>query len=230
MREPIWWKGIFFRMPGEELARKERRVFVAGLWAEELFRSGRRVFEVWEFVSPDEESFINYRRLRGGEFDRRSIYDQMFNHYIDRVLKELYLKGVREYEEVKREFERAVFDPEWMEVWDRIRELKRDPEWWERMRPRMERLKETGYDTLTAHGKVVAELVFVQTIEGTKEELCGTEEEGGIPEKIADWAYYEKFPEELGREGMEWLERIEKMWIWAHREAGEGEKRLLQVG
>ncbi len=230
MREPIWWKGIFFRMPGEELARKERRVFVAGLWAEELFRSGRRVFEVWEFVSPDEESFINYRRLRGGEFDRRSIYDQMFNHYIDRVLKELYLKGVREYEEVKREFERAVFDPEWMEVWDRIRELKRDPEWWERMRPRMERLKETGYDTLTAHGKVVAELVFVQTIEGTKEELCGTEEEGGIPEKIKLWAYYEKFPEELGREGMEWLERIEKMWIWAHREAGEGEKRLLQVG
>lgn len=205
MREPIWWNGIFFRLPGEELAKKEKRVFVAGLMAEELFRNGRRVFEVWEFVSPDEESFINYRKLNGGNPDPRSIYDGMYTHYVHRVLKELYLKGVRNYDDVKREVEKHLYDSRWLELWDMIREKKRDPEWWTRIKLQMEKLKREGYDTITAHGKPVAELVFIRTIEGSKEELCGDGKNPSILDKLVNWALYERFPEEIGNKGVEWI-------------------------
>ncbi len=221
-RKPISFRGAFLVLPSFELAKREKRIFLLALSPENLVREGRRVLEVWEIRCDDERVFErNSRALAGIRW-----------HYLIRFWKEMYLLGLaspdfdpeklndmgKDYDRVREKIDGELLDdPEWIEVWEKIREVSNSPEWWEKVREKFELLKEVGEDELLVKGKKIADLKFREIVEGTYEELEGKDskyvDEWGLTDRFAFYTLHHAVREELGEEGYEWVREMNEFDI-----------------
>lgn len=204
VREPIFFKGEFLVLPSYELAKEEKRMFFLALSPEVLAREQRRELEVWEIRCDDERVFKDGAVTAGFKL-----------YYSIRFWRVMYLLGFRDdpevcYDGVKKKIEEELLgDPGWIEVWERMRIVRSDPEWWEKVRGKFSALNR---DELLVSGRKMADMRFMHVIEGTYEEFEGKDnpqewEEWGLTFRMA-LPILNQIRDEMGEDAYKWVRKM----------------------
>lgn len=157
-----------FVIPNLSDSAEEGRGFFLILNPVDWFRNGQRVLDVFEIVCPDKRF---WRDDRNPDFnDAGAAIGSLGYAYHLLYVRELFKRGITDWEEIRKESERFYKDPEWITFLRKLGKAKADPGWWERMKPKFEGFKEKGIEPLKVGGKTIAWMRFIGTFKGEKAE------------------------------------------------------------
>ena len=157
-------------IPDLKTSVKEGKAFILFLNPVDWFNNGRRVLDVLEVVCPDERFWDDSSSSSNVLYSIRGAFNSLDYVYLLLYVRDLFKRGITNWEDIRKESEKFYRDPEWVIFLRKLGKAKADPGWWERMKPKYEEFKEKGIEPLKAGGKTIAWMRFVGTFKGEKAE------------------------------------------------------------
>ncbi len=155
-------------IPSLALSTKEGKGFMLVLNPIDWFNDGQRVLDVFEVVCPDERFWEENPNTYSLGLDNAITALGYAYHLL--YVRELFKRGITDWEEIRKESERFYKDPAWIMFLGKLREAKANPNWWEKIKPELEKFKQKGIEPLKTGGKTIAWMRFVGTFKGEKAE------------------------------------------------------------
>ena len=155
-------------IPNLRTCAKEGKAFILILNPVDWFSNGQRVLDVLEVVCPDERFWREHPNTYSLGYDNATA--ALGYAYFLLYVRELFKRGITDWEDIRRESERFYKDPEWVSFHRKLRKAVTNPHWWEKMKPEFEKFKEKKIEPIKAGGKTIAWMRFIGTFKGEKAE------------------------------------------------------------